>query len=235
MNITKTGNGGVLLYESAPFALDEASRRAILEKWDAANYDGEVDDLLEEAEAVASPRAFLRKAHVTSVDGTGVTLTVDGDEKEYRIDSALVAEKLRTNTVVVGTVSTCGRTLHDLAETYRDDPLLREVAQDICLAYMRPMSRALHEYIRENVYGSDKFSVLSPGSLASWDITGQEALFGFLGEGTTLAEVELTPSYLMIPYKSGSGLCFPTDDPFESCMRCPRENCPNRRAPYEEA
>ncbi len=235
MNITKTGNGGILLYESAPFALDEAARQAILEKWDAANYDGEVDDLLAEAEAVASPRAFLRKGYVASTDETGVTLTVDGDEAAYRIDSALVAEKLRPDTVVVGTLSTCGRALHDLAETYRDDPLLREVAQDICLAYMRPMSRVLHEYIRGKIYGNDKFSVLSPGSLSSWDITGQAALFGFLGEGTVLAEVELTPSYLMIPYKSGSGLCFPTDDPFESCMRCPRENCPNRRAEYVEA
>ncbi len=235
MNITKTENGGVLLYESAPFALDEPTRQALLKKWEAANEDGEVDDLLAEAEIVASPRAFLRKAYVTSADETGITLTVDGDERPYRIDSTLVAEKLRPNTVVVGTVTTCGRALHHVAESYKDDPLLKEVAQDICLAYMRPMSRQLHEYIRETIYGNDKFSVLSPGSLPSWDITGQVPLFDLLGEGTTLAEVELTPSYLMIPYKSGSGLCFPTDDPFESCMRCPRENCPNRRAVYVEA
>jgi hypothetical protein len=119
--------------------------------------------------------------------------------------------------------------------SYADDPLLREVAEDICLAYMRHISIALHEYLREHIYGGDKFSRLSPGSLSSWDIAGQVPLFDFLGEGTALAEVELTPSYLMIPYKSGSGLSFPTDSPFESCMRCPRENCPNRRAEYQEA
>ena len=230
-------HGGVLLFEPAPFALDEKSRAAILEKWDAANYDGEVDDLLAEAEAIASPRAFLRRAYVTSADESGVVLTTEdgGETRTCRIDSPLVAEKLRKDTTVVGTVATCGRALYDLSVTYRDDPLLREVAEDICLAYMRHAGIALHEYLREHIYGNDKFSRLSPGSLASWDITGQVPLFEFLGEGAGLAEVELTPSYLMIPYKSGSGLSFPTDSPFESCMRCPRENCPNRRADYQEA
>lgn len=229
--------GGVLLYEPAPFALDEKSRAALLEKWDAANYDGEVDDLLDEAEKIASPRAFLRRAYVTAVDETGAVLTPEGDDgpRACRIDSPLVAEKLQADTAVVGTVTTCGRALYNLSVSYADDPLLREVAEDVCLTYMRHASRALHEYIREHIYGGDKFSVLSPGSLSSWDITGQVPLFALLGEGADLAEVELTPSYLMVPYKSGSGLCFPTDSPFESCMRCPRENCPNRRAEYQEA
>ena len=237
MNIINYPYGGVLLVESAPFALDEKSRAAILEKWEAANYDGEVDDLLAEAEAAASPRAFLRRAYVTAVDETGAVLTVEegSDSRSYRIDSPLVAEKLRPDTTVVGTVATCGRALYDISVAYRDDPLLREVAEDICLAYMRHASVALHEYLREHIYGGDKFSRLSPGSLASWDITGQVPLFELLGEGAELAEVELTPSYLMIPYKSGSGLSFPTDSPFESCMRCPRQNCPNRRAEFIEA
>ncbi|MBQ2278820.1 MAG: hypothetical protein II333_09645 [Clostridia bacterium] len=237
LTITNYPHGGVLLSEPAPFALDAKTRADILEKWDAANYDGEVDDLLDEAEKIASPRAFLRRAYVTDADEAGVVLTTEdnGEEKTYRIDSPLVAEKLRRDTTVVGTVATCGRALYDLSVSYADDPLLREVAEDICLAYMRHISIALHEYLREHIYGGDKFSRLSPGSLSSWDIAGQVPLFDFLGEGTALAEVELTPSYLMIPYKSGSGLSFPTDSPFESCMRCPRENCPNRRAEYQEA
>ena len=229
--------GGVLLYESVPVALDEKTRAALLEKWDAANYDGEVDDLLNEAEKVASPRAFLRRAYVTEVDENGAVLAVEGDgePKTYRIKSPLVGEKLRKDTTVVGTVATCGRALYDLSVSYADDPLLREVAEDICLAYMRHISIALHEYLREHIYGGDKFSRLGPGSLSSWNITGQVPLFELLDEGAELTGVELTPSYLMIPYKSASGLSFPTDSPFESCMRCPRENCPNRRAEYQEA
>jgi hypothetical protein len=38
----------------------------------------------------------------------------------------------------------------------------------------------------------------------------------------------------MIPTKSVSGIIFQTDDTFESCMLCQKDNCPNRRAPYNE-
>ncbi|MGN1345718.1 MAG: hypothetical protein ACI4V1_02970 [Eubacteriales bacterium] len=230
-------SGGVLLYEPAPYALEPAVCDALREKWEAANDEGEVDDLLAKAETLASPRAFLQPASVASVDDLGALLTVSvsGGDRTVRIDAPLVAEKLTAETTVVATVTTCGRALYDLSLTYADDPLLHEVAEDICLAYMRRASLFLHDYIRDHIYGSDRFSVLSPGSLSSWNIAGQVPLFALLGDGAALAGVELTPSYLMLPYKSASGLCFPTDSPFESCMRCPRQNCPGRRAEYIEA
>lgn len=224
--------GGILLSEEAPFALDEKTVQKLTEKWDAANYDGEVNELIETARGIASPKAYLRRAEVAAVTDEGAEL-VSGDG-HFRLTGSLITEKLCEGMTVVGTLCTCGTELHALAVS-QDDPLLRGVADDICLAYMRHASIALHEYVRENVYGSDKFSVLSPGSLGSWDISHQSELFAFLGEGAVKAGVELTPSFLMIPYKSGSGLCFPTENKFESCMRCPRENCPNRRASYEKA
>ncbi len=45
--------------------------------------------------------------------------------------------------------------------------------------------------------------------------------------------VELTPSFLMVPNKSVSGLRFPTEENWASCMLCPRPDCPNRRAPHD--
>jgi predicted transcriptional regulator len=47
--------------------------------------------------------------------------------------------------------------------------------------------------------------------------------------------VRLTESFLMLPTKTVSGIFFPTEATFESCQLCPREECPNRRAPYEQA
>jgi hypothetical protein len=38
----------------------------------------------------------------------------------------------------------------------------------------------------------------------------------------------------MVPTKSVSGIIFPTEADFQSCQLCERENCPNRRAPYDE-
>jgi hypothetical protein len=58
-------------------------------------------------------------------------------------------------------------------------------------------------------------------------------LFDLLGEGQVLTQVELTPSFLMLPRKSVSGLTFEAETGFESCMLCPREGCPGRRAPYQ--
>ena len=37
----------------------------------------------------------------------------------------------------------------------------------------------------------------------------------------------------MVPTKSVSGILFPAEETFASCQLCPRDDCPNRRAPYD--
>ena len=49
----------------------------------------------------------------------------------------------------------------------------------------------------------------------------------------TAIGVKLTESYLMEPNKSVSGIRFPTEERFESCMLCPRQDCPGRRSAYD--
>jgi hypothetical protein len=39
----------------------------------------------------------------------------------------------------------------------------------------------------------------------------------------------------MIPRQSVSGLLFETEKDFVNCLLCPRDTCPNRRAPYDPA
>jgi hypothetical protein len=39
---------------------------------------------------------------------------------------------------------------------------------------------------------------------------------------------------MMDPVHSVSGILFPTEEDFEECSLCPREDCPKRRAPFEE-
>jgi hypothetical protein len=75
---------------------------------------------------------------------------------------------------------------------------------------------------------------MHPGSLQDWPVQEQGPLFALLGEAAPAIGVELTPSYLMVPTKSVSGIRFPLEESFESCQLCSRPNCPNRRAPYEE-
>jgi hypothetical protein len=84
-----------------------------------------------------------------------------------------------------------------------------------------------------SLYEPGKLSRMSPGSLADWPIQEQRPLFKILGNTEKMIGVHLTESLLMVPTKSVSGIRFPTEESFESCQLCPREECPNRRAPYE--
>jgi cobalamin-dependent methionine synthase I len=93
--------------------------------------------------------------------------------------------------------------------------------------------QALYTYLDQR-YQLARTASIHPGSLQDWPIQEQGPLFAQLGEAAPAIGVQLTPSYLMVPTKSVSGIRFPLEESFESCQLCTRQNCPNRRAPYEE-
>lgn len=226
---TENKYGGILLSLPAGTVLPHPMRENILEKWEMANDDGEVDELMDVCQTIACPRAFLKAAELEEVLEDGCILG------GVRFTGALVAEKLNTvGSTAVGYVATCGRELHDYAESLTDDILMQHAAMDICLAYLRLIGSEAHKYAKETYFSDVNMAALNPGSLHSWPITGQRELFDFLGEGADAAGVELTESMLMVPYKSGSGVYFKSEKHYENCMRCPRVDCPNRRAPYNE-
>lgn len=84
-------------------------------------------------------------------------------------------------------------------------------------------------------WGFAALSAMSPGSLEDWPITEQPKLFSLFGDTRSLVGVELTPSLLMLPRKSISGIYFPSEEGFLSCRLCDRGSCPARKAPYDEA
>lgn len=84
-------------------------------------------------------------------------------------------------------------------------------------------------------WGFPGLSNLSPGSLEDWPITEQGRLFSLFGDTEKIIGVTLTDHFLMLPRKSVSGILFPSEEGFTACRLCPRETCPSRRAPYDEA
>lgn len=76
---------------------------------------------------------------------------------------------------------------------------------------------------------------MAPGSLETWPISEQVPLFTLLGKGAVEAGVEVSESFLLYPIKSVSGFYFSAAQHFENCAMCPRIDCPNRRAPFDEA
>ncbi|MBN1902577.1 hypothetical protein JW926_14730 [Candidatus Sumerlaeota bacterium] len=79
-----------------------------------------------------------------------------------------------------------------------------------------------------------KSASMSPGSLKDWPLEEQIPLFSLLGDTRESIGVSLTESLLMTPTKTISGIWFATEESFESCQLCPREECPARRAPYDK-
>ncbi len=91
---------------------------------------------------------------------------------------------------------------------------------------------ALQEHLCDR-FALEAISMMNPGSLADWPLREQRNLFSLLGDVRDAVGVELTQSLLMVPTKSVSGIFFPSQETFASCQLCPREVCPNRRAPYD--
>jgi hypothetical protein len=83
-------------------------------------------------------------------------------------------------------------------------------------------------------YGATGLSSMNPGSgnARLWPLGQQRPLFNLLGDVEQAIGVRLTPSLLMHPNKSVSGIFFPSEVHFESCQLCTREDCPRRRTPY---
>ena len=229
--MTETKIAGGILLRLDPQPLPDSLADPIRERWRTDEDEDPVNALLEKAAAISDAGAFLRPARIESVVGTVVTL--DG----FPFDSALVAEKLSAaGDMAVGYVMTCGRALYTALDGLKDDFFAAAIWDDIMIAYLRMAGDMVHRYVTERFFpsedGKKHFSSLNPGSLVSWDIYGQRELFALLGEGADAAGVELTGSMLMLPTKSGSGIFFRTDTPYENCMYCPRIDCPNRRAAY---
>jgi len=114
------------------------------------------------------------------------------------------------------------------------DPLLSYFTDYIKAVALESAVNFLYGHIKKN-YLLSKISSISPGSLDDWPLEQQKPLFEIMGDMEETAGVVLTDSLLMLPAKSMSGIIFPTDVTFESCMLCPREDCVGRRAPYNSS
>jgi hypothetical protein len=182
--------------------------------------------LVQEAQAIARPRAVYRVAYVDSrSDGSVV---IDG----ITFNSRVLRVNLENAHRVFPFVATCGTELYEWMNR-QDDILLRYFADTIGEMALRTASAALKKHLIER-YRLGRTATMSPGSLPDWPLQAQQPLFALLGDTEEAIGVRLTDSLWMIPSKSVSGMRFPIEQTFESCQLCPRERCPSRIAPYDE-
>lgn len=214
-----------IVLDDIPFAADV---EALASKLRVRSEDDKSDltRLIDEARQVTRPKAMYRLGFIEARDEDSVT--IDG----VRFTSRILRVNLDGAHRVFFYVATCGRELADWAGSL-DDLLHQYWVEEIQVAALRCATQVLFREINER-YQPGKTSAMAPGSLGEWPLTEQRPLFASLGDVKGRIGVRLSDSLLMVPAKSVSGIRFPTEASFESCQLCPRADCPNRRAPYDE-
>jgi hypothetical protein len=215
-----------MILDHIRFQLDlDNLMRMLHVKADSARAD-DFKRLADEAQAIARPKALYRLAFVE----------FKGDDHVIVEGIKLTSRVLRVNLEKVHRVflfvTTCGLELEDWSSTV-DGTLRGFWADMIKLVALQSATHALNEHLTER-YRLGRTSTMNPGSLADWPVQEQRPLFTLLGNPEEAVGVRLLDSYLMFPTKSVSGILFPTEESFESCQLCPREDCPGRRAPYDK-
>lgn len=214
------------LIDTIPFTPDRATLVKRLRLRDGSAYLADLQRLVDEAEAVAKPKALYKVAFID--DRGDDYVVVDG----VRLDSRVLSVNLEPVHRVFPYVATCGVEL-DVWARAQDDMLFKYWADVIKETAVREALQALFEHMTE-MYGLGKMAVMSPGSLDDWPMQQQRPLFTIVGDVEGAIGVQLSDSFLMTPNKSVSGLRFAAAEDFASCQLCPRENCPGRRAPYDD-
>lgn len=182
-------------------------------------------ELLEQGKSIARPKAMYGIGYIEE----------KGDEHIVVNGTKLGSRILRVN--VDGTrrvfpyVVTCGMEMHHWADSI-DDLLEKFWAEEICARALRQALSSFKKHVKER-FGIEKTSAMTPGSLDDWPLEQQRVLFDLLGDAQSAVGVVLTESCCMMPIKSLSGILFPAEENFASCMLCPRERCQGRMAAYD--
>jgi hypothetical protein len=186
----------------------------------------EILSLLHEALSIARPKAVFCIAPVEK----GEDYIVINDVK---IENKFLRVNLEESSRVLPHIATCGAEIHKWYSEIKD-PILQYWADGICELILGTAIGELHNRIRNNfIPKTVRMNSLNPGSLKEWPISAQPVLFKIIGNVYEDLGVYLTNSFLMIPYKSISGMFYTSSDNFENCIMCPIIKCPNRRAVYD--
>ncbi|MCZ7553478.1 MAG: hypothetical protein M5U05_12980 [Anaerolineales bacterium] len=190
----------------------------------------EVERLLVEAQALAHPRAayllsgiLARADDEVQIEGQNAS-PVTFTSRVLRINLDPVHRLFPYLVTAGGELDAWARAETDLLTRFYADQIQEHL-----------LHRALHQLtdrLRE-AYGTSLLASQSPGSLTDWPLSQQVPLFALFGAAAGAIGVQLQPSLLMTPAKTISGFMYESENGFASCQLCPRENCSNRRQPYD--
>jgi hypothetical protein len=192
---------------------------------EGSEHQERIRDLVNTARPLIDAVAACRTCYIDAKFADGVTI------EGTRFKSRVLRRNLDQVERVFPYVITIGEALEMRAHSSGD--LLEQYCLDgIGNIALVKAQGYLEETLRSR-YALGGLSRMNPGSLKDWPIEEQKSLFSVLGDAGSSLGVRLTEGLLMIPRKSLSGICFPTEVPFFSCQLCPRSRCPGRKARYD--
>ena len=216
-----------LILRDFAFNIDEEDflRAVNIDKDEDPDLATEALEILGKGLEIARPKAVCV---CLAVDVCNSRVTI-GD---VSFENEFVAQKLSSSGICVPYVATCGTEVAAWASKLTD-PMHSWWAQELMLMLLSCSMKELWQRVKANCFpNASHLTALNPGSLEHWQIDGQKDLFAMLSNGDKEIGVELTPSMLMLPHKSSSGIYFSSSDEYENCELCPRTDCPNRRAEF---
>ena len=221
-----------ILLNEIPFVFDDSTFLKKVEYEKYREMAPPVDEFIQKVGDSVKPKAVYRIAYID--ERAESTVNIGGKEFKSRI----LSYQLRSLHRVFPYVVTCGTELEDIPCLGLDGndfliPYWVDAVKEMALSCAR---RFLQQEIKTR-YRIQQLSNMNPGSGDQyvWPIEQQKELFSLLGNVSDTIGVTLTPSFLMIPNKTVSGIYFPSRVKYESCRYCHRKNCPNRRVAFADA
>jgi hypothetical protein len=214
------------ILDNVPWRIDLPQLMQQLGIKEGDSYAEDARCMAAQAEARGKPKALYKACLIESRGEDH--LVIEGVVFKSRVLVVNLAKVHR----VFPFVATCGVELEQWSSSFTS--ILEKFWADTIKGMALGTSiLALLGHIKEQHHPGD-VSMMNPGSIDSWSLSEQRALFSLLGNTEDSIGVELMESCFMKPSMSASGIWFPTEDHFENCMLCPMENCPGRRAPYDK-
>ena len=113
-----------------------------------------------------------------------------------------------------------------------EDPVHHFYALSIAEYALNSMVDLMEQDLQKK-YKTGLLARMLPASLQDWPIREQGNIFHLLGQGRQDIGLRLTPSRLMIPAHSVSGLIFASKENFVSCQLCPLSRCTHRKKAFD--
>ena len=186
----------------------------------------EIISLIEESRELIEPKAVYTQLEVVKIAGDSVRLD-SGDV----LKGVILADLLKCGQKVAPYIVTLGPKLENRASKLAGNNVFLAFILNKIGDSTLEIARGNIELLVEKTLG-DKVSDFGPGEGTGelFGIEQQAVLFRILQPFENIG-VRLTPSYLMIPKKSVSGVFAVTDEKYVACQYCPKE-CEERRSAF---